>query len=300
MKRGFITLLLSVVAVAASAQVLNVATYNIRLNSKKDYKTQNGWTERRDELCAMINHEAFDVFGAQEVKKEQLDDMCKRLPDYKYIGVARDDGKDKGEFCPVFYNKRVLKKLDGGTFWLSETPDVPSRGWDAKCRRVCSWGHFQHKASKKCFYFLNIHLDHKGKQAKVKGLQQVLDFAKAHCGNEQVFIVGDFNIQETGEGYHLINTCGAYDDCYNVSKYRFAPTGTSNGFRIGTWRSYRIDHIFVSKGSEVQRYGILAYHRYRNKYAERGEESPEVVKPENRDIRTLSDHYPVQAFVKLK
>ncbi len=136
MKRGFVTLLLSVVAFAVSAQVLNVGTYNIRLNSKADYKKHNGWAERRDEMCAMINHEAFDIFGAQEVKKPQLDDMCKRLPDYKYIGVARDDGKEAGEFCPVFYNKKVLKKLDGGTFWLSETPNVPSKGWDAKCRRV--------------------------------------------------------------------------------------------------------------------------------------------------------------------
>ena len=110
MKRGFVTLLLSVVAFAVSAQVLNVGTYNIRLNSKADYKKHNGWAERRDEMCAMINHEAFDIFGAQEVKKPQLDDMCKRLPDYKYIGVARDDGKEVGEFCPVFYNKKALKK----------------------------------------------------------------------------------------------------------------------------------------------------------------------------------------------
>jgi hypothetical protein len=97
----------------------------------------------------MINFEAFDVFGAQEVRHGQLEYMVEQLPDYKYVGVARDDGAEKGEYCPVFYRKKLFKLLDSGTFWLSETPDKPSKGWDGRCCRICTWAYLERKSDKK-------------------------------------------------------------------------------------------------------------------------------------------------------
>ena len=133
MKRIIIALLAVATVFSASAEELNVGSINIRVGRhiredgvrKGDYKKYNGWDDRKQYLCDMINLEAFDLFGAQEVQKVQLDDMLKMLPDYDYIGVGADDGVFKGEICPVFYRKETMEKLDGGTFWFSPTPNVP-------------------------------------------------------------------------------------------------------------------------------------------------------------------------------
>lgn len=132
MKRIFICAVMAMFAFTSMAQELNVGSFNVRNGGplrpgrerpkKGDYSKFNGWDDRKDLLCDMINLEAFDVFGAQEVRKKQLDYMMSKLPDYEYIGVGRDDGKEKGEFCPVIYRSKEFKLLDGGTFWLSETP----------------------------------------------------------------------------------------------------------------------------------------------------------------------------------
>lgn len=290
-------------AISAIAQELNVASVNVRFAAKGDYKRHNGWDQRKGYLCDMINHEAFDVFGAQEVKKEQLDDMCKRLPDYKYIGVARDDGKDKGEFCPVFYRKDKLKMLDGGTFWLSETPDKVSKGWDGMCRRVCSWGKFLRKSDKSTFYFLCIHLDHRGKVAKMEGAKLVVNWIKENCKGENVIVVGDFNANQKSKYYQVFSESGILKDTYDVAKYRFAPTGTFSAFNPERYTTERIDHIFVTNDIKVSRYGMLTYHYFRDMKGElkaMDTAAPTEIKGENRDVKCISDHYPVQSWITLK
>ena len=157
MKRIVLALFVAIFALSASAQELNIATFNVRCGAprksataprKGDYKKYDGWDDRKDYLCDMINFEAFDVFGVQEARYPQLTDMLDRLPDYTYIGVGREDGEHKGEHCAIFYRKKEYKVLDQGNFWLSETPDVPSKGWGAKYYRVCTWGLFQNKKTK--------------------------------------------------------------------------------------------------------------------------------------------------------
>ena len=174
MKKLFTLTLLAVASFSLWAQPLNVASYNIRMHSKVDYKNGDGWTSRRDIMCDLVAFSAFDIFGAQEVCHDQLEDMLSRLPDYGYIGVARDDGKTKGEYSPVFYRKERFEVLESGTFWLSETPNEVSFGWDAACRRVCSYGYFKDKLTKKKFWFFNTHMDHKGKVARVEGAKLVI------------------------------------------------------------------------------------------------------------------------------
>ena len=294
--------MMAIFAFVASAQELNVGSINVRLLAKGDYKKHNGWDQRKAQLCDMINLEAFDVFGSQEVKKPQLDDMLAALPAYRYVGVGRDDGHEKGEYSPVFYRKDKFKLLDSGTFWLSETPDQVSKGWDGLCRRVCSWAYLQRKSDKTCFYFLSTHLDHRGKVAKMEGAKLIVKFVKEHCKGENVIIVGDFNVAQDSEPYKVFAESGILNDTYDIAKYRFAPTGTFNAFDPRRYTTTRIDHIFVSNGIKVSRYGTLTYHYFRNMKAEEqdmGSAAPKEIKGENRDVKCLSDHYPVQSFITL-
>lgn len=313
MKRIFICAVMAMFAFTSMAQELNVGSFNVRNGGplrpgrerpkKGDYSKFNGWDDRKDLLCDMINLEAFDVFGAQEVRKKQLDYMMSKLPDYEYIGVGRDDGKEKGEFCPVIYRSKEFKLLDGGTFWLSETPDQVSKGWDAACYRVCSWGYFQRKSDKSRFYFLCVHLDHKGKEARLEGAKLIVNWVKENCKGENVIVVGDFNVTQSSDSYKVFTDSGIFQDTYDIAKYRFAPTGTFNGFNPRRYTTQRIDHIFVTNGIKTSRYGVLTYHYFRDMKAE--EEAmdtlaPKEIKGENRDTKCISDHYAIQSWITLK
>jgi endonuclease/exonuclease/phosphatase family metal-dependent hydrolase len=303
MRKILLSAMAALFAFTASAQELNVGSINVRLLAKGDYKKHNGWDERKSYLCDMINFEAFDIFGAQEVKKPQLDDMLALLPDYTYIGVGRDDGKEKGEYSPVFYRKKDFKLLASGTFWLSETPDKVSKGWDGLCRRVCTWGYFQRKSDKSRFYFLSTHLDHRGAVAKMEGAKLIVKFMKEKCKGENAIVVGDFNVVQDSEPYNVFAKCGFLNDTYEAAKYRFAPNGTFSGFNPYSFTSRRIDHIFVTNDIKVSRYGTLTYHYYRNKKGveqEMDTAAPKEIKGENREIKCPSDHYPVQSFITLK
>lgn len=304
MKKILLSIVFAFSLVSLSAREMNVASFNIRLNSRGDYKNDNGWAQRRDVLCDMINFEAFEVFGVQEAKPEQLRYMVSRMPDYEYIGVGRDDGKTKGEHSAIFYRKGDFKLLEQGTFWLSETPDEVSYGWGAKHHRICTWGLFVDKKTKIKFYFLNLHLDHRVKAAQENGAKLVLDFIKTKCKKSaNVILTGDFNVTQKSPVYGIFAESGILKDSYEVAKYRFAPTGTFNGFNPNRYTTYRIDHIFVSKSAKVSRYGVLTYHYFLDVKGEEQEmetAAPKEVKGEVRESKCISDHYAVQAWVTLK
>lgn len=310
MKRTLIYLVAVAFAISASAQELNVGSFNIRngkplkpgqeLPKKGDYSKYDGWDHRKQLVCDMINFEAFDIFGAQEVRKPQLDDMLAMLPDYDYVGVGRDDGKEKGEYSPVFYRKDKFEKLDGGTFWLSPTPEKPSKGWDAKYNRICSWAMLRHKESGKKVCFMNVHFDHRGVQARLEASKQIVAYVKKHCKGAKVVLSGDFNVTQNSESYKHLANSKVLKDSYDLAKYRFEPTGTFNGFNARRYTNCRIDHLFVSKGTKVSRWGVLTYHYYLDKYAIAGTEAPADIKGENRTVKCISDHYAVQAFITLK
>ncbi len=311
MKRIILALFVAVFAFSVSAQEMNVATFNIRVSGplkpgqarpkRGDYSKFNGWDDRKDHLCNMIKFEAFDVFGVQEARYPQISDMLERMPEYAYIGVGRDDGEQKGEHCAIFYLKKKFKVLDQGNFWLSETPNVPSYGWGAKYRRVCTWGLFQNKKTKELFYLINTHVNW-GKSS-VMSANMLVDFVKEKCTKtDNVILMADFNATQDSDLYKIITSNG-FEDTYESSKYRFAPTGTGQGFRTSYFTHRRIDHIFVKKGIESSRYGVLTYHYFRDmKSNEEAMETaaPKEIKGENRDVKQLSDHYAVQSFITLK
>ncbi len=303
MKRFLSLAAFVVAAVCACAQSLNVASYNVRLLTDADYKSGNGWSQRVDCLCDVIRFSDFDIFGAQEVKYEQLSDMLYRLQDYDYVGVGRDDGAQGGEYSPVFYKKERFTLLDSGTFWLSETPEKVSKGWDAKCRRVCSWGYFKDKVSRKKFWFFNLHMDHIGIVARRESAKLVVARIAEMCGkNASVVLTGDFNVAQDNEIYGIFADCGFLKDSYEVAEFRFAPTGTFNSFKPQNFTTRRIDHIWVSDNARVDRYGVLTYHFWDKESGEnsRLNDAPKEIKAEKRTVRLPSDHYPVNVFLSFK
>lgn len=283
-----------------SAQELNIASYNIRQHNKKDYTTGNAWPQRVDALCDLVRFNDFDIWGAQEVCNDQLLDILARLPQYEYIGVGRDDGATKGEYSPIFYNKERFTLLDSGTFWLSETPEEVSFGWDAKCRRVCSWGHLKDKVSRQKIWFFNVHMDHKGIVARREGARLIAERISKMCNpdKELVILTGDFNVPQGSEPYNVLSS--VLRDSYEVADVRFAPTGTFNGFNPANHTNKRIDHVFISKPLHAKRYGILTYHFWG---ADAGANSaltdaPKEISAQSRTLRLQSDHYPVQVFLE--
>ena len=157
MKKIFLLAALACSVMFADAQNLIVGSYNIRNDNRGDAQKGDGWATRYKILCDQVQWYGFDIFGTQEVKKNQLDDMLREMPEYAYEGVARDDGKEKGEYSPIFYKKDRFKYLNGGTFWISPTPEkVGVKGWDAALPRICSYVHLQDKVTKVKFWFFKI------------------------------------------------------------------------------------------------------------------------------------------------
>ena len=300
MKKFILVVLAALYVLPMAAQELTVATMNVRLFSYGDGKKYNGWWHRGGYLCDLVKAQRFDIFGAQEVKIKQMESLREQLPAYDYIGVGRDDGKEAGEFCPVFYRVSRLKKLDGGTFWLSETPDKASRGWDGACNRVCSWGSFQDKVTKAKFYFLNTHIENRGAEAKTKGIELVMKFIKEHCKGAPVIVTGDMNVNQGSEWYNIFLKDGRLVDSYEATTTRFAPSGTFSTFTPTRYSTNRIDHIFVSKDVDVASYSVMTLHYWRATDEEIEEGARHYANIEERPVHLLSDHYPVQVKVWLK
>ena len=137
------------------------ASYNLRYANAEDSAAGNGWGKRYPVMAKLIQYHSFDIFGTQEGYIRQLEDMKAALPGYEYIGVGRNDGKEAGEHSAIFYRTDKFDLIKKGDFWLSETPDTASIGWDAVLPRICSWGHFKCKDTGFEFLFFNLHMDRK-------------------------------------------------------------------------------------------------------------------------------------------
>ena len=269
--KTFIPVLLSLLlAVQVTAQELYVGSYNIRYKNSEDAANGNGWQQRCPVICDQLNFEHPDIFGAQEVLEPQLKDMLARLDGYDYIGVGRDDGKTKGEYAAIFYDKQKLRLLDSGHFWLSETPDKPGLGWDAACIRICTWGLFNVNDNLNPnlnvndnekglqFYFFNLHMDHMGVVARRESAKLVVERIKEMAGDTvPVVLTGDFNVDQNDEIYSIFTQSELLRDSYTATRLRFAENGTFNGWHQERKTDSRIDHVFVSKQFIVDRYGVL-------------------------------------------
>ena len=223
---------------------LTLATYNLRVPCDKP---PNDWDSRRDRVRWMIAKHHFDIFGVQEAVKRQVDDVLAGTT-YAKIGGGRDDFKDAGEHSCIFYDTERLELLDGGTFGLSEKPDVPGfRSWGSACPRIASWGKFRDKATGKTFCYYNTHLDHVSEEARVKGIRMVVAHAKENCGAIPLVLTGDFNARPDSETYRI--AAKLLRDAAVISKtVHKGPARTFHHWgRHTLTRNEPIDYIFVSK-----------------------------------------------------
>lgn len=265
--------------------VINVASYNIRQLNESDSLAGNGWAVRCPVLSQLIKYHEFDIFGTQEGFKRQLEELKAQLPGYDYTGSGREDGKDAGEHSAIFYRTDIFDLMDSGDFWLSETPDRPSTGWDAVLPRICSWAHFRHIPSGKEFLMFNLHMDHIGKQARVESAKLVQSKMQELGSDLPTFLTGDFNVDQTHQSYAALTSTGKLNDSYQTAEQVYALNGTFNDYRTDDFSTSRIDHIFVSPNVKVEKYGVLT-----DTYRTPSESCDTVAKY---TARTPSDHFPV-------
>ena len=233
---------------------IKVMSYNIRLSSgTMAADSIYHWEHRKQASLNLMHEEKPTVFGLQEACPDQMDYMTKNLPEYGHIGVGRDDGKRKGEFMSIFYLKDEVELIDGGTFWLSETPDQVSKGWDAACFRTCTWTKLKVKATGKKFVYLNTHLDHKGKVAREESIKLIVKRAEELAGESlPVFITADFNSRTSEPIFKPMQEA--------MLDARIEAPVTDERGTLNCWGTTPpgvvIDHIFF-RGAEAQKFEVL-------------------------------------------
>lgn len=311
MKLSKITAVLTIVSAAfllASCGVsrrvttLQVGSYNIRYANRGDSLKGNGWGQRCPVIASQILFHDLEIFGTQEGKHVPLQQLKELLPGYDYIGVGRDDGKEKGEHSAIFYKTDMFDLLDHGDFWLSQTPEVPSVGWDAAMNRICTWGHFKVKGTKQELYYFNLHMDHIGVQARMESAKLVVSKIREICKGKPVILTGDFNVDQTNQIYNTFTESGVLDDSYEICEIRYALDGTANGFDPNSFTTSRIDHVFVTPGTRVIRYGVLTdTYRTMTPEAQKYENGnfPKEISFQAYQARTPSDHFPVKVILQL-
>ena len=256
---------------------LKLMTYNIRLDTASD--GENAWPNRAQFLSSQILFLGPDVFGVQEALPNQIEDLNSALVDYNSIGVGRD-GEGAGESSAIFYNSKQVKVIEHKTFWLSNSPEKVSKGWDAAYPRVCTYGLFTSITTNQKFWVFNTHLDHVGKEARYEGMKLILqNIASVNTENYPVFLMGDFNVEPQSEVITEISNTML--DAKETAELKYGSNGTFNGFRYNEPVTRRIDYIFVSKSSKVlvKKYAVLS---------------------NTVDFKFPSDHFPVYIDVDLK
>lgn len=232
---------------------LKVMSYNIRYDNRGD--SLNNWNDRKFLVTEVIKKEKPDVIGIQEALKHQLDDLNSLLPGYSWIGTGRNDGKNKGEFSPVFYNKQRFGNLENGTFWLSETPDTVSRGWNAACNRICTYIKLKDLKTNKIFVTFNTHFDHEGKTAQIESAKLISRKISNISKGFPFVLTGDFNFTSESEAYRILTdeTSVQIKNAKNISNKKHSGiSATYNGFNYNFNKSAgAIDHIFVRNKTKV-------------------------------------------------
>ncbi|RKS96080.1 endonuclease/exonuclease/phosphatase family protein [Chryseobacterium defluvii] len=243
------SLVLLMVFALGFSQDLKVMSFNIRLQIESD--KENAWTERKPEVLDLLSYYHPDYFGVQEALPEQMKEIKAGLKNYDYVGVGRDDGKEKGEFSALFYDTKRLQVLKSGTFWLSETPEKPSKGWDAALNRICTYAIFKDKKSKKEFLAMNLHFDHIGNVAREKSSELILKKIKElNSKNLPVVVSGDFNLTEDTVPIKTLSQ-NLEDSFYHSKTKHYGPVGTFTAFNVNEVPKDRIDYIFV-KGFAIK------------------------------------------------
>jgi endonuclease/exonuclease/phosphatase family metal-dependent hydrolase len=270
---------------AKDATHVRVMSFNIRYDEPLD--KENAWPNRRKLVASMIRFHHADLVGVQEALKRQLDDFSELLPDYAWVGVGRADGKAGGEFSAILYLKSRFKVLESATFWLSETPDIPSKSWDAALPRIVTWVKFSDKQTGKIFFHFNTHFDHLGMRSREESARLLLHRIELLARRLPVVVTGDFNFTESSYAYEILtakaadskNATLALRDARYLSEHgHYGPTSTFNEFKRLV-PNKKIDYVLVKGNVRVLQHGALS---------------------DTWDGRFPSDHLPVLAEVVIE
>lgn len=249
---------------------LSVISFNIRMGEGKD--GTNSWQFRCPATIYMLRDKQPDIFGLQEAYDYQVLFIRENMLDYKSVGVGREDGKHKGEHMSIFYNKKKISLLKWGTFWLSETPEKPSMGWDAACFRTATWALMKDKRSGHKFYYVNTHLDHVGKTAQREGLALIVERIRAiNPDGYPMVLTGDFNVESNDPVLTDLNKM------MKDARVTAERTDSLNSFNGWGKSSSVIDYIYYSGFSSCPKF--------------------ETVQKKYGDFPFISDHYPVRAVL---
>lgn len=238
-------------------QNLRVMSYNIRYKNSID--SINGWEYRKEKVAGLIKYHNAELLGVQEANLEQLSDMEKSLPAYKWYGVPRVSGKS-GEYTAIFYLRERFELLDSGTFWFSETPHIKeSKSWDAMYPRIASWTKLKDKKTKVVFFFFNTHFDHRGEVARQKSAEIIRSQIDAIAKKSPVILAGDFNSTESSVAYKKIVEGQQLKDALFISEIpHYGPVNTSSGFAVTkTPIRARIDYLFVNDKVKVLQHATI-------------------------------------------
>ena len=260
------------------ADGFKLMSFNVRYQNSSDESAGNGWSKRREGIYEMLKTQYPLVMGVQECLIAQRYDILSNVSKYDAIGVGRDDGKEKGEMMAIFYLRDSVKVMEWGTFWLSATPDKPSKGWDGACNRCCTWARMKHLRLGKEFYYFNTHLDHKGTVAREEGMKLLAQkIQEINTSGLPCVLTADFNSNDETAIFAPVTA-------FMQNARRTAPKSdtyaTYNAFTSSARGSSSIiDHIFFS-GLDVTEY--------------------KTVRDSWKSIEFISDHYPVFAVLTFK
>ena len=234
-------------------------TYNIRYDNPNDGVNQ--WNNRKEVLLSQINYYQPDILGTQEGLVNQVKWLDEKLDSYDYVGTGRADEKEvgEGEYCAIFYNKKKFLNINSNTFWLSEQPELPSRGWDASLNRICTYILLEDIETNQKFWVFNTHFDHRGIIARDKSVEVLLhNIDSLNIDEYPFFLMGDFNLEPDKQP--IKNIINFLNDTKSISKKSpFGPDGTFCGFDVCDSVKRRIDYIFSSKSNVlVNQYAVIS------------------------------------------
>jgi endonuclease/exonuclease/phosphatase family metal-dependent hydrolase len=280
MLKKIISLLLffSFSLLSSAQQQIKVMSYNIRLDVASD--GENRWDARKDKLAGLMKYHEADFIGCQEVQHHQLQYIQSVLSEYDHIGVGRDDGKEAGEYSCIFYKKDRFEVVKQSTFWLSPTPNVVSKGWDAAYNRVCTYGLFKNKKTKQLFWVFNTHFDHIGKTAMLESAKLITAKIKElNTKNYPVILSGDLNSKPEEPPIQYLNT--TMQNTRTISEEVYGPLETFNEFKFTSKIIRCIDYIFISNENrlKVKKFATLT---------------------DSYDMKYPSDHLPVMATIEMR
>jgi len=254
----------------------SIVTYNIKYDDRSG--DQNSWIMRKEGMIKLINSISPDILGIQEGLLHQVDYLDTNLDNFRYVGVGRDDGNKKGEFCAIYYNKNKYRLIKNSTFWLSNSPSDVSIGWDAALERICTYAQLETLNGKNKIWIFNTHFDHFGKMAREQSAKLLIKkIRNINTDGEPTVLMGDFNALGNSKVIEILKR--EFKDSMEISeKMHNGPVGTFNNFLPNQEITKRIDYIFT--------YGMgILLHEHVNKKLDNGNH--------------ISDHLPVVTKMKI-